>query len=47
MKGLECEETRKIVFNKMLGYKISQLAIYIVQIDKSSAYNSVNLALLK
>jgi hypothetical protein len=31
----------------MLGYKISQLAIYIVQIDKSSAYNSVNLELLK
>ncbi len=31
----------------MLEYKKSYLAFYILQINFSSAYNSVNLALLK
>jgi hypothetical protein len=47
MKGLGCDEAQTIVFNKMLEYKKSHLAFYIVQIDLSSSYNSVNLALLK
>ena len=47
MKRLGCKEAETIVFKKMLEYKKSHLAYYIVQIDLSSAYDSVNLDLLK
>jgi|LakMenEpi03Aug12_release.lakeMendotaPanAssembly.Ray.scaffolds.fasta_scaffold3293881_1 hypothetical protein len=47
MKGLGCEKARTFLFNKILEYKKSYLSFYIVQIDLPSAYNSVNLALLK
>ena len=47
LNGVGCEAARLAVFRKMVQLENNSTPFYVLQIDLSSAYNTVNLYILK